>query len=521
MKKLFCFFLVSIMLAICVSAADDVVFLSYNKGNNQYDGLTEQTAKKGLGQPDENGAVSIIKNGGTIVVFEKMYIGANYVLRAGGPITVTANYGGKDYKNPLPDTNPASGMMKFASGASFTIESDFIIDDIILFQEAGQNAFVVKNGATLTITDKVVCMSKQPYFINVVVEKGGKAILNGGIFSSVSGDGEIVIADGVAILDSAEPTPEIPTEKLPAVAFIDYNKGNNANTVPGPYTPKKGFGQLSENGAVSVLKNGGTLVVSGKVYIGGDYTLPTLGGKLLITSVFDDVDYKNTEPKTNPSCALKMASKATFTITSDVAFDDIILFQEEGQNTIHVTKGATLTITDSVMFMSKQDYHFKVVIDSGCTAVLSEEAQRVLKIENNGGTLITYEKAEPQKTELKLVINQKTAYVNGEACTLDAAPVIKNSSTMLPVRFVAENLGATVGWDGATSTATLTTDTVEIIITIGAKTATVNGVEKELVSPAFIDGASGRSYLPVRFIAENLGATVAWDGATSTATLTK
>ena len=38
-------------------------------------------------------------------------------------------------------------------------------------------------------------------------------------------------------------------------------------------------------------------------------------------------------------------------------------------------------------------------------------------------------------------------------------------------------------------------------------------------SPAFIE--SSRTYLPVRFVAENLSATVLWDGATSTATLTK
>ena len=319
----------------------------------------------------------------------------------------------------------------------------------------------------------------------------------------------------------SESTPALPTEIEKAVAFIDYNNGNNSNTVPSAYTPKKGFGQLGENGAVSVLKDGGTLVACGKVLIGGDYNMPTLGGALVITSVFDDVDYKNTEPKNNPACALKMGENATFTINSDVTFDNIILFEETKQNTIYVKNGATLTITDTVVFMSNFDYHFKVVIDAGCTAVLSEEARRVLTVENSGGTVKAYTRAAPKTTELKLIINQSTAYVNGEAQTLDAAPVIKNSSTMLPVRFVASNLGAKIDWDGKTSTATLTTETVQIVIKIGAPTATVNGVTKELVAPAFIDGASGRSYLPVRFIAENLGASVKWDGATSTATLTK
>lgn len=122
-------------------------------------------------------------------------------------------------------------------------------------------------------------------------------------------------------------------------------------------------------------------------------------------------------------------------------------------------------------------------------------------------------------TVVKLTIGKMEGYVNGNAKTLDAAPVIRNSRTMLPVRFVAENLGATVGWDGATSTVTVETPAKVIEIVIGSATAKVNGVEITLDSPAFIENS--RTYLPVRFVAENLGATVGWDGATSTATLTK
>ena len=123
---------------------------------------------------------------------------------------------------------------------------------------------------------------------------------------------------------------------------------------------------------------------------------------------------------------------------------------------------------------------------------------------------------------MKLTIGKNIGFVNGAEKTLDAAPVIKNSRTMLPVRFVAEAFGAAVGWDGATSTATITgKDGAVISITIGASTATVGGRTVALDSPAYIDPASNRTYLPVRVVAESLGAAVEWDGATSTATLTK
>ncbi|MBR5538491.1 MAG: copper amine oxidase N-terminal domain-containing protein [Clostridia bacterium] len=123
------------------------------------------------------------------------------------------------------------------------------------------------------------------------------------------------------------------------------------------------------------------------------------------------------------------------------------------------------------------------------------------------------------KTEIKMTIDSLTATVNGEAKTLDAAPIIRNSRTMLPVRFVAENLGATVGWDDATKTVTVKSADTTIEIVIGATTAKVNGAEIALDSPAFIENS--RTYLPVRVVAENLGATVGWDDATKTATLTK
>lgn len=53
---------------------------------------------------------------------------------------------------------------------------------------------------------------------------------------------------------------------------------------------------------------------------------------------------------------------------------------------------------------------------------------------------------------VEAVIGSTTLTVNGSAVTMDVAPEISNSRTMLPARFLAEALGATVGWDPATRT---------------------------------------------------------------------
>jgi hypothetical protein len=58
---------------------------------------------------------------------------------------------------------------------------------------------------------------------------------------------------------------------------------------------------------------------------------------------------------------------------------------------------------------------------------------------------------------------------------------------------------------------------LEIVIFIGQPFATVNGAPVQLDAPAFIE--ADRTFLPVRFIAENLGAEVGWNEADRTVTI--
>ena len=115
--------------------------------------------------------------------------------------------------------------------------------------------------------------------------------------------------------------------------------------------------------------------------------------------------------------------------------------------------------------------------------------------------------------QIILTIGKKDAQVFGKSKTNDVAPKIEKDRTMLPARFVAENLGAKVEWDGEKQLVTITgknekDEDITILITIGAPTAKVNGKEIKLDSPAFIE--NDRTYTPIRFISENLGASVEW-----------
>lgn len=127
--------------------------------------------------------------------------------------------------------------------------------------------------------------------------------------------------------------------------------------------------------------------------------------------------------------------------------------------------------------------------------------------------------AAAAETKVTLTLGSRAATRNDTAVTLDAAPLSRGGRMMLPIRFVAEAFGAAVGWDGDASTATVAAGETVITVRIGEKQIFVNGAAVPLDTAAFIEG--GRTYLPVRAVADALGAAVGWDGDTATATLTK
>ena len=517
--------LVLCTLSLTAFAADgEVVYVDYVNGSDSNDGLTAATAKKSIDNKGTGAMFYTKENGGTIVASGKLYFGGNYTIKTnrGGAITITAVDNVADYQNPRPATNPEAGAMKLSKGATLTIETDVTLTDIILFHEWDENpcTIVVKEGATFTVTDTVTCMSKGSKYYTLVVEKGATAVLEGGTFSAITGEGTIKKSSDVVI--SAGYVD--PNAGKPGTVFLNYGAGNDAND--GTFAaPKKLFGTVNGAGAISKVKYGGTIVVTGKAYMGSDYTLKDHEGPVVMTSVYDGTNYKNPEPATNPNCAFKMAKGKTFTITNDFTFDNIIVFSEYGGETIKVTNGATFTVTDTVDFMQKNDIGYTLVVDSGATAVLSKAAQDAFSIENNGGTVVTYASKTEEKTEVKLTIGSTTAYINGKAQTLDSAPINRNNRTMLPVRFLANAFGVSndgIKWDAATRTATLTNSEVTIVVTIDAPEMTVNGEKVALDSPAIIE--NNRTYLPVRAIANALGVkneNIAWDAATNTATLIK
>ena len=119
-------------------------------------------------------------------------------------------------------------------------------------------------------------------------------------------------------------------------------------------------------------------------------------------------------------------------------------------------------------------------------------------------------------TDVAVTPGQSTATVDGEETTLDVPAKIINGRTMVPIRFVAENLGFEVEWNKADKTIAIG-ENGKVVIKVGSATATVDGKTVALDSAPVIE--NGRTLVPLRFISESLGAEVNWDSEAKCASI--
>lgn len=113
---------------------------------------------------------------------------------------------------------------------------------------------------------------------------------------------------------------------------------------------------------------------------------------------------------------------------------------------------------------------------------------------------------EQQKPEaIRIEVNGQPIQLSGAEVYIDS----KSQRTMVPVRFVSEALAAAVDWQSEHNRVTITQGAKSITVNIGENKAKVGEQDLTLDAPATLHG--GRTYVPVRFISEALGAKVEWN----------
>ncbi|MDR1000925.1 MAG: copper amine oxidase N-terminal domain-containing protein [Clostridiales bacterium] len=128
----------------------------------------------------------------------------------------------------------------------------------------------------------------------------------------------------------------------------------------------------------------------------------------------------------------------------------------------------------------------------------------------NGQYLLSYDDAfrsDPNVPQFTYDGNYKPLFINGALAQSDVKTV--NDRTLVPVRAIVEGLGGHIEWDEKARKVTVDKDGVIIEMTIGSKTVRVNGQSRTIdVAPNIYNDYT---YLPVRFVSENLGANVSWN----------
>lgn len=111
--------------------------------------------------------------------------------------------------------------------------------------------------------------------------------------------------------------------------------------------------------------------------------------------------------------------------------------------------------------------------------------------------------------------NDIRVYIDAEEVKFpDTKPYILNSRTLVPVRTISEQLGATVKWDNSTRTVNIIKGDDVINIEIGYPRLTKNGSSYLMDTIATIK--NGRTMVPLRFVSEQLGVGVEWVSETKT-----
>lgn len=110
-------------------------------------------------------------------------------------------------------------------------------------------------------------------------------------------------------------------------------------------------------------------------------------------------------------------------------------------------------------------------------------------------------------------------YIDGELFEPSPAPYIENGRVLVPMRALLERLGARVIWNPENRTVYALNSQHQVMVTIGSRQSWNDGWKMRLDVPAQIKG--DRTYLPLRFTAEAMGAAVSWDPNSRTVRITR
>lgn len=215
----------------------------------------------------------------------------------------------------------------------------------------------------------------------------------------------------------------------------------------------------------------------------------------------------------SPLMSRDIKEAAAIVITNEDAQTSVYL------DTFNMVEGQLLSVDgDLVLNMEKaEDYAGKKLLVFYDMMTMSIPAQTApIKVVEVAEVL----PEATDSVSVKFNIGDSAINVNGEVIEVEKPYIAGVGVTLVPMRVISEAFGAEVNWDGDTKTVTVVLGDKTIVVTIDSKTATVNGKEMALEeAPELTE--NGFTMIPLRFISEQLGAKVGYIHETQTISVEK
>jgi predicted secreted protein len=417
------------------------------------------------------------------------------------------------------------GIFEGADYAIADVSSQTAVVDISGGSFSGAKGAIVKGTNSNAISNAIISISGGVFDSNV------QAYAANGYKAIKTTDGKYVVTDKIALDKTSTRIRRGYTDTLKAIVEANGKTYDVADSIT----------WASDKKAVATVKDG--------VVTGVDYGIATITATLGTTTgtpttqaegdtATGDGAVTDGDNTTTPSNILKASCTVTVFKKSSSGSSSgggggssaakhgvTISDSKNGAVTASAAKAET---GDKVILTPKADEGYEL---DKITAKDKDGKEVKLKAEKDGtysftmpkgGVTVdtTFKQAEgatntdkPAATATKTIILQigsTAALVDDQAIINDVAPVIRNDRTLVPIRVITEALGGQVAWNEAAKEVTLTVNGKEIKMTIGKV------LEKYGVAPVII---GGRTFVPVRFVADELGAVTTWDDATKAVTI--
>lgn len=374
--------------------------------------------------------------------------------------------------------NSAEKVKLRLSGASIT-NSD---GPAIFFDNADKALITIEKGTENYIKDGAAYKedAKAAIFSNddLEIKGGGKLIIEASFKHGIAGDDDVVIENGNIVITSKEhgikvnDTLEITGGEISVVS-------------------KEGKGIKSDK---EVVIAGGklNLISEANEGIESEGTIAVKGGEVNINASGNGI---NTAESKEPGTVydIKITGGKTSIVAGKSGIDsygnlvisggEVHFMPPFSEEKAPVECKGTFEITGGKVFLNGKETK-----DAGELTVIVPDLQPSVETEKTD--------------EIKVTLD-------GETLSFNTSPVIKNGTTLVGFRAILEALGASVSWDGEKRCAIAQKDGIKIELYIDSVSAYVNGEEKTLLTaPEIINDST---MIPVRFVSENLGMNVGWD----------